>query len=142
MPKKPDLDALDEELMLAIAAFDSDGVRSAVDRGADIVCKRQRKGVPAGRSITPVIFSHRALDISKDQRDGFRKVGPRVVQYLCDAYDDAVERLGKQKAKRAIKEICNIVTPAYPFPTPDELRQAAQAGDMKKLTALMKKFNG
>lgn len=141
MPKKPDFDALDEELMLAIAAFDVESVRSAINHGADILYKRQRKGVTAGPSITPVIFAHRALDISKGQREGFRRVGVRVNQGLCDAYDNAVERLGKQNAKKAIKQICELVKPDYPFPTPDELRRAILVGDAKKFSSLMKKFD-
>lgn len=141
MPGKPNLDALDEELMLAIAAFDVKGVESAIDRGASVTHRRKRNGIPFGPMVTPALCARRLLDISKGNREIVRKFPSGVLRFLCKAYDDAVEESGKRKVNRAAKDISTLVLANEESrPSMDDMLKALHSGDKKKYVELMKQY--
>lgn len=140
MAKKAAAACLDEQLMSAIASLDVESVNAAINSGADPLCRRKRDSVPVGTMVTPALFAGRLFEISRGNRDAVRKFPPRVLQYLCDAYDASIKRIGKLATNQAAKQINSIVVPTDSRPSFDDILQAMQSGDTKRYKLLMKAY--
>ncbi|MCA9069189.1 MAG: hypothetical protein KDA84_09715 [Planctomycetaceae bacterium] len=117
MPRK-NLDELDQQLVEAILTLDVEGVKKALQAGANVVHKRKRDGYPIGPSMTPVILSHRMKDLilAKHEFHEMRRVPEKVVACLKQSVAECTESIGEEEVQSRVEDICKMIAKKLGLP--------------------------